>query len=256
MSQRFSAARSLTGVRWVIVPAAGAGHRMGSTIPKQYLPLAGRCVMSVTLSRVSQAWPTAELLLCLSAQDAHFSLDKVPAAAQWQRINGGAERADSVWAGLKALEGRAQPHDWIAVHDVARPCVRATELVMLANALQDDPVGGLLAVPSSDTMKRAVAGQQPPRVAHTESRVDLWHALTPQLFRYDVLVRAMRDAYQTAEAKGCSIANTITDEASAVEALGLTPRLVAGRRDNLKITYPEDLALAEHIIAAQYETQA
>ena len=255
MSTGASAKLLSTSVRWVIVPAAGAGRRMGSAVPKQYLPLAGRCVMSMTLSRLSHAWPAAELLLCLSDQDAYFSSEKVPAEAKWQRISGGAERADSVWAGLKALEGRAQTQDWVAVHDVARPCVSTTELVMLATALQDDPVGGLLAVPASDTMKRAVAGEQPPCVAHTESRVDLWHALTPQLFRYDVLVRAMRHAYQTAEAKGCSIADTITDEASAVEALGLMPRLIAGRRDNLKITHPEDLALAEHIIAAQCETQ-
>lgn len=241
-------------VRWVIVPAAGVGRRMGSTVPKQYLPLAEQCVLSMTLQRLYDAWPLAQQLVCLSAQDRYFTEQMLPDGVNWQRVDGGAERADSVWAGLQALDGRAQPQDWVAVHDVARPCVRASELKALIEVLHDDTVGGLLAVPASDTMKRAHAGQS--LVAHTESRVDLWHALTPQLFRYSVLQRAMREAYQRAEQQACSIAEIITDEASAVEALGLSPRLVAGRRDNLKITHPEDLALAERIVAAQQEASA
>ncbi|WP_414501502.1 2-C-methyl-D-erythritol 4-phosphate cytidylyltransferase [Zymobacter sp. IVIA_12111.31 C1] len=241
-------------VRWVIVPAAGVGRRMGCDVPKQYLPLAGRCVLSTTLARLHEAWPQAQQLVCLSPQDAYFDTGMLPDGIDWLRIDGGAERADSVWAGLVALEGYANPQDWVAVHDVARPCVRSQELRAMAAALRGDPVGGLLAVPASDTMKRACAGQN--QVAHTESRVDLWHALTPQLFRYGVLRQAMYDAYQRAEAQGRSIAETITDEASAVEALGLSPRLVAGRRDNLKITHPEDLALAEQIIAAQQDALA
>lgn len=238
-------------VRWVIVPAAGVGRRMGHDIPKQYLPLAGQCVLSNTLERLYAAWPSARQLLCLSSQDIYFTADMLPKGIGWQRIEGGAERADSVWAGLMALEGMAQPQDWVAVHDVARPCVRVSELKALAAELQDDPVGGLLAVPASDTMKRARGGTR--QVAYTENRVDLWHALTPQLFRYGVLVRAMREAYRHAEIQGCGIGDTITDEASAIEALGLSPRLVIGCRDNLKITHPEDLALAEQIIAAQQD---
>ena len=243
-----------TCVRWVIVPAAGVGRRMGSAIPKQYLPLAGQCVLSMTLQRLHEAWPSAQLLVCLSTQDRYFTENMLPDGVDWVRVNGGTERADSVWAGLQVLAGRAQPQDWVAVHDVARPCVRASELQNLAATLQNDPVGGLLAVPVSDTMKRAHAGQS--QVAHTESRVDLWHALTPQLFRYSVLQQAMHEAYQRATKQQCSIAETITDEASAVEALGLSPRLVAGHRDNLKITHPEDLALAEQIVTAQQEVLA
>lgn len=242
------------GIRWVVVPAAGVGRRMGSAVPKQYLPLMEQCVLSVTLSRLHEAWPSAQLLICLSMQDAYFNENMVPEGAVWQRIDGGAERADSVWQGLLALEGRAQAQDWVAVHDVARPCVSVSELRTLAATLYNDPVGGLLAFPASDTMKRALPGQV--CVQHTESRIDLWHALTPQVFRYGVLCQAMSDAYQRARAQAGGIADIITDEASAVEALGLHPRLIAGRRDNLKITHPEDLTLAKQILAAQQDSLA
>lgn len=236
-------------VRWIIVPAAGVGRRMGSVMPKQYLPLAGQNVLTVTLARLHEAWPSAQLLLCLSEQDDYFDETMLPTNVRWQRVPGGAERADSVWHGLQALKNKASAHDWVAVHDVARPCVRCSELHLLERELCDDSVGGLLATPASDTMKRAHNGKC--QVKHTERRADLWHALTPQVFRYEVLYRAMANAYQQAAINAESIADTITDEASAVEALGLSPRLVTGRRDNLKITHPEDLALAEQIIAAQ-----
>lgn len=231
-------------VKWIIVPAAGVGRRMGGAVPKQYLSLAGQNVLTVTLTCLHDAWPSARLLLCLSKQDEHFDESMVPAGMQWQRVLGGTERADSVWQGLQALKDKAMAQDWVAVHDVARPCVRVNELHLLEHELGDDPVGGLLATPVSDTMKRAYRGQC--QVKCTERRTDLWHALTPQLFRYEVLYQAMAAALN-----GEEIADTITDEASAVESLGLSPRLVMGRRDNLKITHPEDLPLAEQILAAQ-----
>jgi 2-C-methyl-D-erythritol 4-phosphate cytidylyltransferase len=224
---------------WLVVPAAGQGRRMGAGRPKQYLPLAGRPVMAHTLARLHQAFPTARLCLCLDPGDALFDPAWVP-FERWQRVSGGAERADSVANALKALSGEAGDEELVLVHDVARPCVTVDDLRRLHRVLADDAVGGLLAAPVADTMKRDDGRG---RVAATEPRAGLWHALTPQGFRYGLLCRALSVAHRQGA--------TLTDEASAVEALGLAPRLVAGRRDNLKITHPEDLALAALILAAQ-----
>ena len=238
-------------VRWVIVPAAGRGRRMGAALPKQYLPLANGCVLSVTLARLHQAWPSAQLLLCLSPDDAYFDPAMLPEGIRWRRVDGGKERADSVWHAVQALAEEAAQDELVAVHDVARPCVHVSDLRVLTKTLAGNPVGGLLATPVADTMKRATADNA--YVQCTENRDNLWHALTPQLFRYGLLHNAMRDAYQRTNMTATGMPFSMTDEASAVEALGYAPLLVPGRRDNLKITHPQDLALAEHIIAAQQE---
>ena len=226
-------------VLWLVVPAAGRGRRMGAECPKQYLLLNGQPVLAHTLARLQQAFPTARLCLCLDADDTHFDPGWVP-FTHWQRTPGGAERVDSVRQALAALADTARDTDLVLVHDVARPCVRVDDLQRLLASLSQDNVGGLLAAPAADTMKRD-NGQG--RVARTASRRDLWHAQTPQGFRYGLL----RQALDAAVASGVEV----TDEASAVEALGLAPQLIAGRRDNIKITHPEDLALAAHILAAQ-----
>lgn len=239
----------MSGVRWLIVPAAGKGMRMGGAVPKQYLPLAGQTVLECTLQRLHQAWPSAHLLLCLAEEDGWFTPEMVPPFAGWSRVSGGEERANSVMNGLHAIVQKAASSDWVAVHDVARPCVTPEDLLRLESAVCDDAVGGLLAVPAADTMKRAM--NDATCVAHTEPRAGLWHALTPQLFRYDVLSRAMQQAYTQAAAQQQSLGQIITDESSAVEALGVHPRLVNGRRDNIKITLPEDLPFVTHVLAAQ-----
>lgn len=229
----------MSAAPWLVVPAAGQGRRMGADRPKQYLELEGRPVLSHTLARLHAAFPEARLCLCLDPDDSWFDPAWVP-FADWRRVPGGAERADSVANALAAIAGVAHGDDLVLVHDVARPCVAVDDLRLLLRVLVDDPVGGLLAAPVADTMKRDDGAG---RVALTEPRAGLWHAYTPQGFRYGVLVRALRDAAATGV--------TVTDEASAVEALGHSPRLVPGRRDNLKITHPEDLALAGMILAAQ-----
>ncbi len=213
---------------------------MGADRPKQYLTLGGRTVLAHTLSRLHAAFPEARLCLCLDAEDSHFDPAWVP-FSDWRRVTGGVERVDSVINALKAIvaEG-ADEQALVLVHDVARPCVDVGDLARLFAVVNDDPVGGLLAAPVADTMKR---DDGTGRVARTEKRAGMWHALTPQGFRLGVLRRALARAH----ADGV----TVTDEASAVEALGLSPRLVTGRRDNLKITHPEDLALAGQILAAQ-----
>ncbi|MDZ7851069.1 MAG: 2-C-methyl-D-erythritol 4-phosphate cytidylyltransferase [Halomonas sp.] len=226
---------------WLVVPAAGQGRRMGADRPKQYLPLAGRPVLARTLARLHEAFPEARLCLCLDLDDGHFDPAWVP-FADWRRSPGGSERVDSVINALDAIAPDAADDDLVLVHDVARPCVTVDDLTRLLAAIVDDPVGGLLAAPVADTMKRDDGAG---RVRSTESREGLWHAFTPQGFRLGLLRRALGEALSAGVA--------VTDEASAVEALGLSPRLVEGRRDNLKITHPEDLALAALILSAQQQ---
>lgn len=222
---------------WLIVPAAGRGARMGADKPKQYLPLAGKPILAHTLSRLHAAFPNARLVLCLDDADCWFQADWVP-FRHWQKVSGGAERMDSVLNALQAIP--AGEHDIVMVHDVARPCITAGDLHALYQAAIQHTGGALLAMPVADTMKRANAEQL---TIATEPRKGLWHALTPQGFRYALLRRALEHAARD----HCMV----TDEASAVEALGEAPMLVSGRRDNLKVTHPDDLALAAAIMTAQ-----
>ena len=221
---------------WAVVPAAGAGRRMGSAIPKQYLPLAGQPVIAHTLDTLLRYPPLAGVVVAISAGDEWWL--EVAAVRVADKpllvVTGGAERGHSVLNGLEALWERAHPDDWVLVHDAARPCLSVADLDRLFIELADDAVGGLLAVPVHDTLKQADAAG---RVAATVNRSQLWRALTPQMFRLGMLRDALRDAL----ARGL----TVTDEAAAMEAAGFAPRLVEGRADNLKITRPEDLALAE-----------
>ena len=223
---------------WLIVPAAGQGRRMGADKPKQYLTLAdGQPVLAHTLARLHGAFPSARLVLCLDADDRWFLPQWVP-FTNWQRVAGGSERMDSVLNALHAMT--ATDDDVVMVHDVARPCITDGDLLALYQAATTNPAGALLAMPVADTMKRA---DDQGLSTRTEPREHLWHALTPQGFRYALLRRALETARQRQ--------TVVTDEASAVEALGESPLLVSGRRDNLKITHPDDLALAAAILAAQ-----
>jgi len=211
----------------VVVPAAGAGLRFGDERPKQYARVAGRLVLDYTLEVLFECQP-AEIVLVVAADDEAWR--DVPGVSRAQVVTGGSTRAESVIAGLGAVTNA----DWAMVHDAARPCVGAAEIRRLADEV-DDEAGGLLAVQVSDTVKRG-AGD---RVALTVDRADLWHAQTPQLFPLATLVRAL-----AGEAN-------VTDESSAIESVGLAPRLVAGRPDNIKVTFPGDLARCEDILARQ-----
>ena len=223
--------------RWAIVPAAGQGSRFGAALPKQYTPLLGRPRLSWTLAALL-AEPGIDGIVVSVAHDdelwqglAQFSDPRV------RRCTGGARREHSVANGLDALAGDARDTDWVLVHDAARPCLRPCDLELLFATLDADAVGGLLAVPVSDTLKREVGGQ---RAGETVARDGLWRALTPQMFRYGLLLRALRLCVERDR--------PVTDEASAIECLGLQPRLVRGRADNVKVTNPEDAALAEAIL--------
>lgn len=225
---------------WVIVPAAGSARRMGAAVPKQYLPLSGRTVIEWSLAPFLAQERAAGIVVVLAEQDQRWPQTAVARHAKIVTTTGGAERMDSVLAGLRILHDRAMPNDWVLVHDAARPCLPAVDVESLLNELRDDEVGGLLAAPVVDTLKRA---DNQGRVAQTVTRENLWRALTPQMFRRDILQRALESARE----RGL----TVTDEAQAVEALGLQPKLVAGDADNIKITLPEDLLRAERILRSR-----
>lgn len=222
---------------WAVMPAAGMGTRMASACPKQYLPLAGRTVIEHALQPLLQEPRIRAVVVALSAADAHWPSLPVARDPRVMTTPGGRERADSVLQGLRALKAGEQ--DWVLVHDAARPCLAPAELALLLDTLCDDPVGGLLAVPVADTLKREREG----RVAATVDRVGLWRAQTPQMFRYGLL----RQALESAQAAGV----VITDEAAAMERAGHAPRLVPGCESNIKLTRAEDHWLAEHILAGR-----
>jgi 2-C-methyl-D-erythritol 4-phosphate cytidylyltransferase len=223
---------------WVIVPAAGSSRRMASSgPPKQYLQLAGRSVIEWALAPFLERPDCYRVVVVIAEQDRQWSEHPLAQHSKISTAIGGAERVESVRAGLRALVALANEDDWVLVHDAARPCLRATDLSRLIDQLADDRVGGLLGVPVVDTLKRADANDG---VTATVSRESLWRALTPQMFRYGVLDRALRAAQDAGVAP--------TDEAQAVEALGLQPRLVRGDPDNIKITLPEDIERAERLL--------
>lgn len=223
---------------YAIVPAAGSGARFGAEKPKQYLDLLGRPLIFHTLAALTAHPAIERVWVVLSPDDAEWSRhDWLALGPKLETVRcGGATRAASVTNGLRAAAMAAADDDWILVHDAARPCLSAAMLDALVAGLADDPVGGLLAVPVADTLKRADAAQ---RVAATEPRDGLWQAQTPQMFRYGRLLEALENC------------PGVTDEAGAIEALGLAPKLVRGDSTNLKVTYPADLSLAAMILRAR-----
>lgn len=225
---------------WAVVPAAGVGRRMGSDLPKQYLPLAGSSVLEQTLQRLLDHPRIAGLVVAISEGDPYWSGHTPHSHKPLLTASGGPERCHSVLNALDALAGHADQRDWVLVHDAARPCLRAGDIDRLLEQLTDHPVGGLLGCPVSDTLKRVDGGLG---VEVTVDRSSLWRALTPQMFRIGALTRALRAAL----AKGA----LVTDDASAMELSGLKPLMVEGQSDNIKITHPQDLALAEFILQRQ-----
>ena len=227
---------------FAVIPAAGSGSRMGNSLPKQYLPLAGRPMIYHAVHTLCISPEITSVFVILSPEDREWlKHDWSEFSSKLIVFNcGGETRAMSILNGLKAAseESFIDNDDWVMVHDAARPCLSEELLKKLLDELSDDAVGGLLAVPLSDTLKRGGTNN---RVQKTEPRKDLWQAQTPQMFRYKLLLDAL--------CKPDSI--TMTDDASAVEALGLCPKLVLGDVSNIKITYPKDLVLAELILRAQ-----
>lgn len=229
---------------WVVIPAAGYGARMGTIIPKQYLSLAGKTVLEHTIERWLALARIEAVVVVVATNDPYWPTMSLKQHPKIHTVFGGLERMNSVLNGLQYLQQRADAADWVLVHDAARPCVRHSDVSALMDAVKSHPVGGLLACPVRDTMKRSQAGADSTiEVLETVQREQLWHALTPQMFRLGLLSSALSAAHD----QGWSV----TDESAAIERLGLPPLLVEGARDNLKITYPEDLALAEFYLERQ-----
>jgi 2-C-methyl-D-erythritol 4-phosphate cytidylyltransferase len=218
-----------------LIPAAGSGSRFGAATPKQYSPLAGKTMLHHAVASLL-AEPRIEIVFVVLAPD-----DTVFRELDWSEFGeriaplycGGASRRDSVLNGLIAAAAAVEPNDWTLVHDAARPCLGRAELARLIEAGSRDEVGAILAVPVADTLKRA---DEDRRILATEPRDALWQAQTPQMFRHGLLLRALRGA------------PLVTDEAAALEGLGYKPLLIEGSARNIKITFPSDVGIAEHIL--------
>lgn len=229
---------------WAIVPAAGIGRRMQQRAsddrPKQYLPLLDKTVIEHSLDRLLSLTQLRKVLVALGPDDPHWGTLEVSRHARIERVAGGEERHISVFNALQSLAARASDNDWVLVHDAVRPCVSPDCIRVLMATLADHPVGGLLGYPLADTLKKT---DEAGVIECTVDRTGMWAAATPQMFRYGTLMKALEGFIADGRLP--------TDEAMAVESLGLRPQMVAGRRDNIKITVPGDLELAAVILNSQ-----
>lgn len=224
-----------------VVPAAGIGSRMQASRPKQYLTIGQQTIVEHALTALLACPRISRVIVALSPDDDTFAGLAINRHPRISTVIGGGQRADSVLAGLQAASGA----HWVLVHDAARPCLHADDLQRLLALTESSSVGGILAAPVRDTMKRAEAGRE--AIAHTVEREALWHALTPQLFPLELLRHCLQRALQEGA--------TITDEASALEYCGYHPELISGRSDNIKVTRPEDLALAAFFLTQINNTE-
>jgi 2-C-methyl-D-erythritol 4-phosphate cytidylyltransferase len=226
---------------WGIVPAAGVGKRMNVNCPKQYLSLSEtQTIIEHTLTRLCDVQVFEKIIVAISDDDGYWNDLPISKHEKITRAKGGKERADSVLNALIEIENQADKNDWVLVHDAARPCITSEDIEKLIFELKDDEIGGILALSSHDTLKD-VNGVQ---ILSTHDRNRIWRALTPQMFRYG----ALKNALKINQGNGA-----ITDEASALEIQGFSPKIVEGRSDNIKITRFEDLALAQFYLAQQLE---
>jgi len=238
---------------WLVMPAAGVGRRFGTSKPKQYAPLQGRTVIEWALAPFLADPSCAGVVVALAADDPYWSeiaerLAKLPGRIpELTFTRGGAERSHSVRKGLASLDARATSDDWILVHDAARPCLTSRDLQHLLNRLVSHRVGGLLATPAADTLKKSLpVSDADPEAEGTVDRAGLWRALTPQMFRYEMLCEALDRALANNRSP--------TDEAQALEWMGERPVLVQGSSANIKITSAEDLLLAAALLNAREHT--
>ena len=225
---------------WLVMPAAGAGQRFGEPVPKQYFELCGRTVIEWALSPFLEDGRCAGIVVALSAQDAHWARLPIARSDRLRTVEGGSQRCHSVRNGLRALESIADCEDWVLVHDAARPCLPRADLERLIESVACDAVGGILAVPVADTLKRG-AGE---RADETVDRTGLWRALTPQMFRLRPLAAAL-DA-----ALACG--RVPTDESQALEWTGARVLLCPGSASNIKITHREDTLIAGALLGSTY----
>jgi 2-C-methyl-D-erythritol 4-phosphate cytidylyltransferase len=231
---------------YLVIPAAGSGRRFTSAQPKQYASLGSSTVIEHALASFEADPDCAGIVIALAPGDTAWPAVAARRSRLIEVAEGGAQRAHSVRNALRALAARVRDDDWIMVHDAARPCFTAADLALLKRELAAHPVGGLLAIPLADTLKRAL--EPASQVTHVDATLDreaLWRAATPQVFRFGVLLRALEAALAAGRMP--------TDEAQAIEWTGQRPRLVAGRADNIKVTTADDLVLAAAILGTRTE---
>ena len=218
---------------WLIIPAAGIGSRMAAELPKQYLKIHDKSILQITIEAMASSKCFEGVFVGLNQDDRYFASLSIECEAPVITYIGGTERAETVLAGLEALAPLAASDDWIWVHDAARPLISQNEIDELEDELRKSDIGALLVLPCTDTMKLQSCDGD----LKTVDRSTLWRAQTPQVFRYSLINEALKT--------GLSENWVITDESSAMEQAGFTPRLVAGKGTNIKVTHPEDLATAE-----------
>ncbi len=225
---------------WAVIPAAGIGSRMDVEVPKQYLKINGKTILEHTLEKFCQHPLIDGIIIVIADNDIYWSKLTLASHPKIKQAAGGIERCDSVLNGLQELSFMAEPEDWVLVHDAARPCVRKEDIDHLIKVVADHTVGGILALPVRDTMKR---GNEESSILTTVDRKDLWHALTPQMFRLSALQAALSECRSNNK--------VVTDEAQAIEICGNHPLLIEGHPDNIKVTHNYDLALAELYLQQQ-----
>ena len=230
---------------WAIVPAAGIGSRMQSTTPKQYLELDGRSLIEHSLLKLLAMNWVSEIVVAVAEDDPYWPKLALSKNSRIQTVIGGDERAESVWNALLSIDERAEDSDYVLVHDAARPCIASDDLEKLYQTVLNSESGVILADKLTDTIKRDDGNSS---ILKTVPREGLWRALTPQMFSYALLKTALKTARE-------SSSDAVTDEASAVEQLGLSPKLLQGRSDNIKVTTKGDLKLASLILLSQREIQ-
>lgn len=222
---------------WVIIPAAGKGLRMGASIPKQYLSIGEKTILEHTITKFANLALIQQIVVVIQSDDPCWQKLKHVQHQPIITAKGGQTRAQSVLNGLGALIDRAKPNDWVLVHDAVRPCIRYQMIEHLIESLANHEVGGLLGIPVVDTLKQTNAKSE---VLQTISRDSIWCAQTPQMFRFQLLFTALRHAMENKI--------NITDEASAIEAMGKTPKIITGDSRNIKITNSTDLSFAKQYL--------
>lgn len=225
---------------WAVVPAAGVGQRMQSDKPKQYLKLENKTVIEQTLSRLASHSRINGIVVAIAKSDNWWPELQLDLDCELHTAEGGDNRADSVLSALQVLAQQVSDDPWVLVHDAARPCLRHSDIDHMLSELLTHPVGGILGIPVNDTVKRSNGDNV---ILETVEREHLWRASTPQMFHLNTLVEALNKAKQQGV--------IVTDEASAIEYCGLKAKMVEGHADNIKITIPKDLALAELFLKQQ-----
>jgi 2-C-methyl-D-erythritol 4-phosphate cytidylyltransferase len=226
---------------WIIIPAAGCGTRFDQQLPKQYYLLGKKTVLEHTVDIfLSRSW-VDKIIIALSPEDTYFQQLSMASHPKVKTVWGDQSRSGSVAKAITYIQKIAQPHDWVLTHDAVRPCLHLSDLEALRSHLYEDECGGLLATPVTDTLKYAQTA-----VAHTVSRENLWHALTPQMFRLGVLAQAIHQV---------GLSTIVTDEAQMVEQCGYHPKIVAAKHPNPKITYAGDLPYISLLLQKQQQQE-